>query len=255
MMYQTIDNNFNLHANKIPKQTDRMYVFHSDSLSYVDAGLSCDTFNILHIHQNTTTDQELLSAVHYYKERNLDYCIWVNDENLTDDLKAIFKENDIECQGEELGMVLDLENYMQIKNELHKNIAIVNNEKMLSEYSNVIASHWNPKDENVVAFYDKTSSHYLNSENRIELCVYYHNSIPAATVELFPTDENTIGIYGLATLEEFRGNGIGSALMSFVLNIAKQKGYKYIILQATEDGFGIYQNLGFKTHTTYYEFV
>lgn len=252
---EIIEHNFKLHATKIPSLNAEMQVFHSENLSYVDANLSCDTFNIIHIHQNETTKEELLSAITYYNSKKLAFCIWVNDENLNDHLKSIFSTLSIKCHGEELGMLLELEQYTPTKNKQHKYITPVKDPQTLSHYANVIASHWEPKDENVLIYYQKTANDYLDIINSIGLFVYYHNAIPAATVELFPTDEKTMGIYGLATLEKFRGNGIGSALMSFSLNFAKQKGYKQIILQATEDGYGIYQKLGFKTFTKYYEYA
>lgn len=60
---------------------------------------------------------------------------------------------------------------------------------------------------------------------------------------------------GFATLKDYRGLGIGSALFTFALNDAKRAGYRHIILQATKDGLGIYQKYGFKTVTNYYEYA
>lgn len=42
--------------------------------------------------------------------------------------------------------------------------------------------------------------------------------------------------------------------MRQALNYAKQAGYKTAILQASEDGFRIYQKFGFRAVTTYYEY-
>ena len=49
--------------------------------------------------------------------------------------------------------------------------------------------------------------------------------------------------------------GIGSALMTYALNYAKEAGYQRAILQATEAGIGIYQRYGFEAITKYYEYA
>ena len=78
---------------------------------------------------------------------------------------------------------------------------------------------------------------------------------PAGVVEIFASDRETIGLYGLATLLSFRGRGIGKALMTYALNLALRNGYQQAVLQASEDGIGIYERLGFREITTFYEYA
>ena len=118
----------------------------------------------------------------------------------------------------------------------------------------MIAANWSPPDKNVNLYYERAVNHYLDSSNGIILLTYYEDGIPKSTVEMFPTDEATIGLYGLATLEDARGQGIGSAMMTKALNIAKDLKYETAVLQATEDGLGIYKKFGFVPYTKYYEF-
>ena len=87
------------------------------------------------------------------------------------------------------------------------------------------------------------------------LLIYKYKGQALGTVELFPTDDKTIGIYGLATLANHRGQGIGSALMTYALNLANDQGYQQVVLQASADGEGIYKKLGFTPYTTYFEFA
>jgi ribosomal protein S18 acetylase RimI-like enzyme len=72
---------------------------------------------------------------------------------------------------------------------------------------------------------------------------------------MFSSGNGNLGFYALATLENYRGKGIGSAVMTFALNKAKMLGYRNVILQASEDGIKIYQKLGFEIKTVYYEFA
>jgi ribosomal protein S18 acetylase RimI-like enzyme len=74
-----------------------------------------------------------------------------------------------------------------------------------------------------------------------------------AAIELFASDPYTAGIFNLSTLKAYRGQGIGTSLFTHVLNEAKNKGYSYAVLQASNDGIGIYTKLGFGTETYFYE--
>lgn len=255
-MIELIDQNFELHATKVPGSTQGMKILNSENVVAVDSGLSCDTFNIIFIKNGIAiTHSELANVVEHFRNKDYDFCIWVNAENLTDNLWQIFKALNISKQNEEVGMVLDLDQYKVIDSDRHSDITLVENQKTLSDYANVIASNWSPPDKNVNAYYEKTAKGYLQNPDGVKLLVYYDGDTPLATVELFPTDNSTIGIYGLATLEDARGKGLGSALMTKCLNLSKTMDYKRVVLQASEDGIGIYKKLGFESVTTYYEFA
>ena len=253
-MVELIDSNFNLHATRIPSLTKGMVVYEQPNLSYVDSGLSCDTFNIIHITGEVTLD-ELKQTVDHFRSQEKEFCIWINKENLNPTSIQLFRDLDLIQQNAEEGMVLDIEEYQLVTKEEHSNIRIVDNEESLEKYAKVIAENWSPPDENVITYYNQTAKQYLDQKNRVTLLIYYHEGKPVSTVELFATDDQTIGFYGFATLEAYRGKGIGSTLMTFALNKSKEWGYKNAILQASEDGIGIYRKMGFKEYTTYFEYT
>ena len=255
-MISVIETNFNLHANMVPELTDGMHVHKSSNLTFVNSGLSCDTFNILHITNGSDIQkEELEQGINHYRNQNLDFCIWINDENLTSKVSSYFIDLGISVQGEEIGMTLDLTKYETKSHPLHSNIQQVTSDELLDSYSKVLASNWTPADQNVITYYQRTKDSFLDSSKGIILLIHHFDGVPVSTVELFPTDKKTIGIYGLATLESYRGKGIGSSMMSYILNTAKSLGYETAILQATEDGIGIYEKMGFVRHTKYYEFA
>jgi len=254
LVLASIDENFNRHAWVIPSKTSGMKFFQQEKLSYVDSGLSCDTFNILHITDPTVSESELSKAVSYFKDKNLDFCIWVSSENQAGKTKLSLATLSLKEQNCEVGMTLDLANYKPIDHPQFDYIRVVTDHESLNDYATVIANHWNPADQHVISYYKETGDHYLDEQSRIVLCVYYHENVPVCTVEMFPTDNQIIGLYGLATLEKYRGHGIGTAMMAFALKKAKEANYQQVILQASEDGYGIYKKLGFEAHTTYYEF-
>lgn len=255
-MVELIDQNFNLHARKIAELTDGMKVITLENLSLVDSGLPCDTFNIIHIFNGYNfSKKELITAVNHFRNKNFPYCIWINKENFQPSVKKTLAELSIAKQNEEIGMALDLNNYYPIDNQGHECIMTADSKSRLLEYAQVIAENWTPIDKNVLKYYKMTADKYLDKKNNIYLLVYYYKNKAAATVELFPTDNKTIGLYGFTTLEKYRGLGIGSSLFTFALNKAKEMGFSKLILQASEDGIRIYRKYGFEDHTIYFEYA
>ena len=255
-MVNYITENFELHARSIPSQTEGMQVYYSPNLTYVDSGLSCDTFNIIHINnRNALTGPELVAALTHFRQKDFAYCIWVSAENLMEPVRQLFDKAGVTEQNQEVGMVLDLSSYQPILSDLHQNARFAETHQHVADYAQVIAANWSPPDQHVVTYFQQTADHYLTEDNKTLLAIYYADGKPVSTIELFPTDDETIGFYSLATLSDTRGRGIGSALLSFALNKAKTLGYRRAILQASDDGIRIYQRLGFEVVTMYYEFA
>jgi N-acetylglutamate synthase-like GNAT family acetyltransferase len=55
----------------------------------------------------------------------------------------------------------------------------------------------------------------------------------------------TAGIYNVAVLEEVRGRGIGYAVTATLLDLAADAGAEHAILHSSDDGFPVYERLGF----------
>jgi ribosomal protein S18 acetylase RimI-like enzyme len=255
-MSKTIDNNFNLHACKIPGMTKGMIVTRLPGLTYVDSGLSCDTFNIIHITNGSLlTEQDCLQAVNYFRNKGLAFCIWVSDENLSPNVQAILNSALVKQQNKEPGMALDLSAYSPSPDVFDDNIIIGKTPQAVKDFAEVVACNWSPPDDNVREYFARTAAAYIDAAQEVSLAIYYQDGVPVSVVEVFPSDEEIIGFYALATLSNYRGVGIGSKLMKSVLKMAKEKGFRTAVLQASEDGIGIYRRYGFQVVAQYYEFA
>ncbi len=58
------------------------------------------------------------------------------------------------------------------------------------------------------------------------------------------------GIYHVTTLPAYRGRGLGKALTLAAMRAAREAGYSTAVLFATQDGYPLYQRLGFETVVT-----
>jgi len=82
----------------------------------------------------------------------------------------------------------------------------------------------------------------------------YLNGKPVATGLLQP-ESGVAGIYCIATLPEFRRQGIGRAMTLQVMAEGKKLGYKIAVLSASEMGRSVYEKLGFREFVSYEQFV
>ncbi len=78
-----------------------------------------------------------------------------------------------------------------------------------------------------------------------QLYVGYWNGKPVATNILF-NGAGVASVYGVGTLPEARGKGIGAAITLKPLLDAREQGYRHAVLFSTEMGYSVYQRLGFR---------
>ncbi|MCG7409628.1 GNAT family N-acetyltransferase [Paenibacillus sp. ACRRX] len=68
----------------------------------------------------------------------------------------------------------------------------------------------------------------------------------AVSIGSLLSTENSVGIYDIATRQEYRGKGLGSAMFHYLLEEAKRMSDGICVLQASPEGLGIYKRAGCK---------
>lgn len=63
---------------------------------------------------------------------------------------------------------------------------------------------------------------------------------------LTKTDDQTLQLRQMAVKNNLQRKGIGASIMSFAENIARDKGYKKIIMHARDSAIGFYEKFGYK---------
>ena len=58
--------------------------------------------------------------------------------------------------------------------------------------------------------------------------------------------ETSAGFYDVGVLEKERNRGIGSAMMTHALQLARERGARQAVLLASGMGYGMYRRVGFQ---------
>lgn len=111
-----------------------------------------------------------------------------------------------------------------------------------------------PKDLLFDFLLDSLSLTFLGENSPVSAFLAYYNGLPVASSIGF-YGSGVIGLYGIATLKEARGNRIGSAITLAPLHEAKDRGYEIGILHSTEMGLNMYKRIGFKEYIQIERFV
>jgi predicted GNAT family N-acyltransferase len=62
---------------------------------------------------------------------------------------------------------------------------------------------------------------------------------------LVPTDNSVLRLRQMAVAPNLHGKGIGASIMHFAENLARDKGYRKIVMHARDTAIGFYQRLGY----------
>lgn len=72
---------------------------------------------------------------------------------------------------------------------------------------------------------------------------------------LIRSDKDTVRLRQMAVLNNLQGKGIGRALMQFAENIARDRGYRKIVMHARKSATGFYEKLGYQVAGNEFEEV
>jgi ribosomal protein S18 acetylase RimI-like enzyme len=79
----------------------------------------------------------------------------------------------------------------------------------------------------------------------VRLLVGYWDGRPVAAAEAFVSD-GAVGVYAVATLGSYRRRGIGAGLTALAVREGFESGVRLAALQASPQGRGLYERLGFR---------
>lgn len=98
-----------------------------------------------------------------------------------------------------------------------------------------------------------TNEELENEKNEILIAAFEEDEILGCCV-LCPIENERFRLRQMAVKDDVQGKGIGASIMSFAETIAKDKGYKYMLMHARDSAIGFYEKFGYKViGTTFVE--
>lgn len=86
----------------------------------------------------------------------------------------------------------------------------------------------------------------LAEENNDILIAAFDDDDMLGCCMLVPVDNNTLRVRQMAVMGNLQGKGIGASIMSFAENLARDKGYRNIVMHARDTAIGFYEKFGYK---------
>ncbi|KNF07060.1 acetyltransferase, GNAT family [Gottschalkia purinilytica] len=196
---------------------------------------------------DTYAEEMLEKANDIFKTMNRNYVVWVREHgNLK--LEKILKEKGLKAKREpgSSGMIIK-QRIAPVEIPRGFEIKRVTTSKEAEDFSVVVQNAFEKPIE--VAQEVFSSVETLFSPNVISYVVYQKDH-PVASVTTVVSGR-VAGIYWVGTVEEARGQGLGSYITYVATNAGFDAGAEAVILQASIAGERVYKKLGYETITHY----
>ncbi len=96
--------------------------------------------------------------------------------------------------------------------------------------------------------YRKLNATILNKgEQKLRHFIAYYKDQLAAAGTLFLSDDSVM-IHNVATKRVFKNCGLGTTLTLYMMEIARDIGFKHCYLDSSEEAFNLYKKIGFKVY-------
>ena len=93
----------------------------------------------------------------------------------------------------------------------------------------------------------------LEKEKDNLLVAAYEDDHMLGCCMLVQEDPETVRLRQMAVINDLQGKGIGSALMTFAENLARDRGYRRITMHARKNAIGFYEKMGYKQISNEFE--
>lgn len=206
-------------------------------------------------------DQELVTPViaivkkYFHAIGRSSFSWWVTPNSKPDNLSALLQACDFHLKREDIGMILNLQEYHMPPIFSHEDfsIEIVDSITFLNDYVQVYAQYWKNLNMDIQRTYMRARDILLQPEYPIQLYTGYYKGEPVTTCEVF-LQHGVAGFYAVTTSKKMRNQGFASHLLSVLLQYAAGQGYEVAALLSTPLGRNVYRSLGFKEICMFYEY-
>ena len=149
-------------------------------------------------------------------------------------LKEAFDRNGLKVRSQQVGMYLSLQDGFDPVNDVRLELA--EGEKYAEVWADLFEEAFKYRIEPRCIQNDKQTQFYLIS----------YDGRHVGTINLHADNEHIVGVHSMGIIPAARQKGLGIKVMISILNQAISENYRYVTLQASDMGLGLYEKLGFK---------
>ncbi len=243
--------NFAAKASHVARTAPGMRVVETPQLVRVDCGLPSDTFNLAVARELEGCDLAALAqqGTRPFADKGFPMAFWVWDSAWAQELGAELEGLGLQCNEVNAAMFRSLDP-PPARRDMPTGFAVrpALSETDVEQFGQVLSQLFGASQESrhVAEYFRRLDLAQLGQSSPMRLYLGQLQGELVSTGALF-LDGPTAGIYDLATLEEHRGEGFGTAVFGFLLQEALRLGCRRAVLQASLDGLGIYRRAGFET--------
>lgn len=236
--------NFIKKASFVAQNSNYMRIKESSDFISVDCGLPSDTFNVSVVKKKPSNfDDFLQRAVDVFTDKKYPMALWS-----WEDIAEEIKEKGVCLAEENIGMYA-VTSDLNISLEIPHNLTIkeVNSVLEVKQFGETISKMFGESEEAqyIREYYNRLSRTQLYKNSSFKFYIGSLEDSIVSTGSAFYT-QDSVGIYDIATLNEYRKKGIGTAMFNYILTDIKENYDGLCILQASEAGANIYKRSGFK---------
>ncbi len=241
------DENLAAHFTWVQGRTRGMRASVGEDLVLTECGMSCDTFNAVCRSRLAPAEASarIREAIAWFAGRPFSW--WVGPADTPGDLVRGCPTRASRPPESEVAMAADLSRLAAVETVAGRprHPSGRHAEARSPNTRAINAANWAPPDRLLVRFYELAAPVLLARASPLRMYVGYADGEAVATCELTVAG-GVAGLYGISTLAAHRHRGYGSALTGHALLEARRDGISRAVLQASADGLGVYERIGFE---------
>jgi len=250
-LVKAMEANLNTHMTHFAQYLNQVELIRIPGFTLVNSGLPDDTFNYAIDADFSSTDatKKILEVTDYFAKKNSPFSWWISPHDQPSDLPAYLENHGYKNTENNYAMYFNLDAWDgEIFSIPKLTIARVTDEKSLHDFALVLAN-----DDIAFKTYFSWIASILTNDDPIEYYVGYVDGKPVVR-GLSCYFAQVAGLHWLSTVPSERRKGYGRAMQEYRLKRAKDRGYHIAVLQASNEGYPLYRQLGYNESGLFREY-
>jgi GrpB-like predicted nucleotidyltransferase (UPF0157 family)/GNAT superfamily N-acetyltransferase len=242
-LIKAMEANLNVHMTHFAQYLTQIEFVRKPGYTLVNSRLMDDTFNyVLDADLSLLDiDKKISEVSDFFKQNNNPFSWWISPNDQPPELSTHLENNGYENTENNRAMYFDLDAWnSEIFSIPDLKIIRATDEKTLHDFALVLSN-----DEAAFKTYFSWIASILTNDDPIEYYVGYIDGKPVVR-GLSCYFAQVAGLHWLSTAPTERRKGYGRAMQEYRLKRAKDLGYHIAVIQASNQGYPLYQQLGYQ---------